>query len=490
MADTARHTLFPHQETALARIRDNPRPALFMEMRLGKTPVVIRWAKEQIWHTPSHPDRPHRILTIAPVSTLDDWAEELRRERVRPIIPLYNMARTEREELMWGGTGWYLINYEGVRILPEIADLPWDVVIADESTRIRNPSAKITKLMTSRFADVPFRAILSGEPRPESDLDYFSQFVFLHGMFMNHQNYWVFRNAHFNQNRFAKWDWTPKPGMRDAVKQYVHARAVVMTKKQVKIGGTFAPIQRRMVEQNDAQQRALKELSKKYAFEYIETKFATVRDVWMARVAGGFSPDRENPELLSNAKTVELVELLKGELAHEQVVVWFRFNEELEHVVNWLNQKAKIPTVGVTGATAVPERKDIRNRFAAGKFRVICVQIQLGKYGWDLSAARTAIRYSNAYDYESYSQSRERIVHPLKKDPLLELHLVTRNSLDEDVFDALKKKKRDSRMFMRELNTAFLERIRRSFGGQDPSLQTAPREVQNQKVRRVYPGSS
>jgi hypothetical protein len=38
-------SFWPHQEQAMAYALERDRIALFMEMRCGKTPVAVRWAK-------------------------------------------------------------------------------------------------------------------------------------------------------------------------------------------------------------------------------------------------------------------------------------------------------------------------------------------------------------------------------------------------------------------------------------------------------------
>lgn len=487
------HTFFPHQQKAFNTIKDESRVALFMQMRMGKSPVAVRWARRALRQaTPGtlQSNTGGRVLITGPLSVLDDWVDELKNEGIpaSSIVRLDRLTRTVREEYIAGGTGWYLLNKEAIVAQTDLVlSVPWDVVIVDESTIIRNPQAKITKILCDQLQYVPYRAILSGEPAPEGPLDYFSQFKFLLGSFMDFNNYWVFRAKRFRQHVRLPWLWMPQPGVRDEIHRWVHTHAVVMTRQQWKIGGTYAPVQRRVIEMNDRQRRALKEITKKYSFEYIETNFATVRDVWLARVAGGFSPDRENPELLSSGKADELINLLKTELHDEPVVVWFRFNEELEYVVKRLNA-AKISALGVTGATPKDRRKPIRDAFAAGKYQALCIQVQLGKFGWDLSHARTAIRYSNAYDLESYSQSRDRIVHPAKTDPLLEIHLVTKGTLDEDVYDLLKEKKRESHLFMRELNVRMLNRLKQEQQGETQTKKEIRAGRVTVKVRRIYPG--
>lgn len=439
------HVWWPHQHAAFAYAKDRDRIALFMEMRLGKSSVAIRWALQR-W--------PSRILIVAPLEPIYDWKAELEEEGVAPsdIIDLTNISKKVREELAYGGgRGFYLINYESVRATDFLADCAWDCLILDESTRIRNPRAQITKRILHDYGHVPRRAILSGLPRPESELDYFCQFEFLHGSFIGFHNYWSFREKAFNVNDEPgrEWDRWPKPGIREKIKEYLHEHAFVLTTKQAKMGNT-AIYERRVVPMTPKQRAAHQEVWKKYSYEYIETNYATVRDVWMARIAGGFSPDRENPELLSNAKTQAIYDLLTGELKGKQVVIWFRFTEELEHVVRFLKSK-RIRCAGIYGATPKPERARLRQAFSSGQVNVLCVQIQVGKYGLNLSASSTAIYYSNSYALEDREQSEKRIEHGSKSEPLLYIDLMTDGSIDAAVVSGLREKKRNAKQFMQRL---------------------------------------
>lgn len=438
-------TLFPHQQQALDRIRDASRVALFLQMRLGKTAVIIRWAKERVPNG--------RILILSPLTVIDpDWINELQLEGIRPsrIVNLTLMPTRVRREYAMGARGWFLLNPEGLRASPELIELPWDAVIVDESTTIRNPKAQITKLVTRGFQHVEYRAILSGDPAPEGPLDFFTQFEFLYGNFMGFSGsgaYWAFRHANFTQSFY---EWIPKPGVRDAIKAWVHERAVYITRDQVGIGSRKL-YQTRTVDMTSGQRRAYLHLFRKYEYDYIRTNFATVRDVWMARIAGGFSPDRDNPEVISLTKMSELRNLLTGELRSEQVVVWFRFNEELRYAVKFLRER-KIKVIGIDGLTHKTSRSVYRKWFDQGKYRVLCMQVKLGRFGINLSSASTAIYYSNAYDQESRSQSEDRIIHPAKTEPRLIIDLVTRDTIDTEVVRLLKEKRRSAMAFARRLN--------------------------------------
>src|SRR5690606_17681710 len=88
---------------------------------------------------------------------------------------------------------WYVANYEKLidhskrarqvrRALPScLAALPWDVVILDESTKVRKPKAKVTQIALQYLSQASHRAVLTGLPNPEGPEDFVTQMMFLCG---------------------------------------------------------------------------------------------------------------------------------------------------------------------------------------------------------------------------------------------------------------------------------------------------------------------
>ena len=439
----ALRSLFPHQVNALTYAANRSRIALFMEMRLGKTTVAIRWAKHH---------QLERVLVVAPLSVLPGWIDELRAEGV-PMGYINFLTGNTKLRVQVASeidTGWALINYEAVRAAPQILDLAWSGIILDESTRVRNPKAQTTKFMIRRTGHIGHRAILSGLPAPESPMDYFCQMQFLHGHFMNCMNFWVFRQTFFQLGRTG-WDWEPKPDTVTRVKHEVHRQAFVLTRKGANMGERKI-YERRVVPMTKEQNKAYQQVMKTFKFEDIETVWAVTRQLWLARIAGGFSPDQEHPRLISDTKLAELMTILTEELPNEPVVVWYRFNEEL-HATSLLLFDAKIPHKCITGETTVEQRRAAVADFQAGRFNVLLMQINCGKFGLNTSRASTAIYYSNSYELEARAQSEDRIVHMAKQEPLLYIDLVTGGTVDEAVVEALRDKKLTAKQFMNRILT-------------------------------------
>lgn len=455
-----KHVFAPHQRKAFSYARARKRVALFMEMRLGKTPVAIRWAK---W------TQAKRVLLVGPINTLVgklNWVGELKRESITPTVlvglskdrrwPLIRTSRITDCFLMraWA-TGWFAVNYEALLAQPDILNAPWDAIILDESTKIRNPRAQITKLLLKDTSHIPYRAILTGLPNPESPLDYFTQFQFLHGHFMHFDNFYIFRQKLFH-TLYTEWDWSPKPKVRDRIKQYVHDHAFVLTRKQAGVGSRKIR-QQRSVELNAAQRKLMKEIKKKFAIEEHETKWVTVLHTWLQRIAGGFHPITRG--LISDAKVQLAESLITKDFRKEPLVLWFRFNDEIEFLYHWMRKRHPDIKIGfIHGEIDKHQRARIQEQFQAGKLQVLLMQVKI-RFGWDLSRSSTAIYYSNSYEFEDRSQSEDRIIHLKKKDDCLYLDLVTLDTPDEDVVDALSDKRITSRQFNTRLNHAAVEYV-------------------------------
>jgi SNF2 family DNA or RNA helicase len=435
-----RKSLFPYQHEALSYARQRSRVALFMEMRLGKTLICIRWLSSQTGP----------FLIVAPVEALSGWVDELRGEGICSdrIHLLYGTKKQRLTELQSASSNaWCLINYEGLRVLgKEIKDHYWDAVVLDESTRIRNPKAGITKYCLASFNNVQRKAIMTGLPDPEGPMDYYCQMSFLHGSFMGSHNFWMFRHKYFTPDARG-WEWHPRSGAIDAIKREVHGLAYRLSRDKANIGSKKL-YQKRIVEMNTVQSKAYKQVKNEFAYKEKETKWVVSQITWLARLAGGFDP--EGLIHLSTKKLDELCRLLKEDLRDEQVLVWFRFNAELLAAVKRLSELG-IKVAYITGKVDKKNRPAIVKSFQSRTIRVLAMQVKCGRFGLDCSAADTAIYYSNPYDGEDRAQTEDRIVHPKKTKPLLLMDLITQGSIDEDVIRILKRKRLSSRQFMRAL---------------------------------------
>lgn len=431
----------PFQREAIGYCSRTEHPALFMEMRLGKTLVAIRACRG--WGS-------RRVLVLAPLSVLKAWEAELVLEGEdwisSPASDVLDLEHPPR-----GKTSWVLVNFERLLASFKRCDTSewerwanqFDAVIVDESVSIKNPKAKTTKVITTAFRRADHRMILTGLPAPETPLDYVEQFRFLYGWFMGCRKFWTFRNRFFEP---LDYDWVPKAGTRERIKKEVARLAFVLSRKDAGVGSRKI-YSRRYIEPTREQSALMDQVEGEFRLGETETKFSLVIHTWLGRISGGHGEDWN---CISERKGREILSLLQGELKREPVLIFFRFNAELRLTARLLRE-ARIPYTSIIGETEPGERARRRLLFQKGRVRVALVQIKVCRYGLDFSRSSTAIYYSNSFSLNERKQSEDRIIHPLKREPLLYIDLITRDSLDESVSEALRIKDADSKFFLRKL---------------------------------------
>ena len=451
-----------HQRLAFTYSRTQ-HPALFMEMRLGKTLVTIRRC---LTYAPRDAEDGLKILVVAPNSALGSWEDELDLESIkwfRIIGTAKQRRRIFAEALDWQGCAFILTNKESHRAIGDLLrSVDWDAIILDESTFIKNPKARVTKFYTNNFEDVPHKWILTGTPNPEDDAEFVTQFQFLTGRFMGFDDYWKLRSILYYPHP-AGHGWQPKKGVRKQLQKEVGRRAFVLRRKDAGLAKEkihevrkieFPPKMRKMYDLLE-QDFLIDGLDGQVA----TTIWASAKYQWLRQLCGGFHPEGGE---LHQLKSKVLLELLQTELRGEQLVVWFNYNQELDAVTKLLRKK-KFKVASMKGFTKIPERKRLRKQFQAGKIQVLCVQQAIAQMGMDLSAGDISVYYSAPPGYLAWKQTQDRILSMDKTGSLLFIHLLIDNSVDMDLYSALNVKGLEStRTLTQALTIATKERMERN----------------------------
>ena len=164
---------------ALNRLRTN-RGAMFGDvMGLGKTIEAIGTANAM---------GPTRILVVCPASVLFTWRREIWKWQTLGLPVFLIQAgcdTTLNQELIgWGVNGWYIINYDILGDYPEIkSGKPWDLLIVDESHKLKNPDAVRTQHVFGSDTIAPIPAekalLLTGTPMINYVHDLYTQLHYL-----------------------------------------------------------------------------------------------------------------------------------------------------------------------------------------------------------------------------------------------------------------------------------------------------------------------
>jgi SNF2 family DNA or RNA helicase len=461
--------LYPHQEQALAYARQRENPLLFMEMRLGKTAVVLRRCKEYI---PRGGKGFTAVLVVAPNSAVGSWERECELEGV-DFVNCASGTRDQRRqkaldtvEALIGSKRKVkhlavLLNREGWRVVPDVADeaYQWDAVILDEAHFIKNPRAEVTKFFLRSFQFVPHKWVLTGTPCGEGEEDAITLLNWSGERPGGTSNYWQFRQR-FMEPHPMGYGWALRPDGKEVLRQAIGKAACVMRRKDVRMERQKVH-ERREVEMPEAILKHYQELEKAFATKIGDAAISTIHAgaQWQAlrQLADGWL-DGQCIWARSTGKVAVLLDLLCGELLQEQVVVWCSYNQEVT-AIHAECAHLGIPSAFITGDIHPDHREKLRQRFQAGKLRVLILQQACAQTGLDLSASDTAVYFSTPAGLVARQQTEDRILSLAKKSPLLYIDLCTKNTVDEDLVELIRDKAiKSDRALSRALSVAIQRR--------------------------------
>jgi len=440
-------TPFRHQREAFTLAMSRPATAILHEMGCGKTLTTVavmgrRYLDGQI----------QRALVVAPLSVVPVWGKEIAQYADFPVTvtPLKGSSAQKAQQLQQTGNNGLsvvVINYESARLIEaELHAWKPDMIVLDESQRIKNPQAAQSKVFHRLGTKARYRMILTGTPIGNSPLDIWSQYRFLAPDIFP-SSFYAFRNRYATMGGYEGRQVIAYKHL-DELTQKAHSIAHRARKEDAldlpeytdqTLYCTLEPEARKLYKK--LKRDAVAELEKD---KLITAPRIITQMLRLSQLTGGFlrADDETLPRQVSKAKINVLKEALEDLLADEnrKVVIFARFLPEIEAICTLLGEMI----VGyrmITGAVNVTRRSEYVNDFQTDpNVRVFVAQTRTAGLGITLHAADTAIFYSLDYSYVDYQQARDRIHRAGQHRPCTAIHLVAEDTIDETVFDALRKK--------------------------------------------------
>ena len=420
MLKEKRTKLRKYQLDAL-RWSDNVRhPGFYLDMRLRKCLLTIRRIKR--WHCAGP------FLIVCPDSAIDGWTYWLELEGIDTWTELTGSAK-ERASLLFPFPAihtWFITNKECHRSTPEIKNIPWDVVVFDESRFMANPQSDMSKFYVNNFRDVNHRIILTGTPDYKNNLDYYQQLRFLDHRSLPYKDYWHFRMAAFF---LVGYDHVMKKKHHDILKNTL-AKYCYFVKREDVSGGRTQEYVKYTLKMPRKLRKRYTVVEEEFVLEQehdMKTIFATQSHIWLMRMCGGFIDDT----MVWDGKLKKLVDLMKHDLKNESVVVLCRFKREVYYIQNYLDQ-LKLKSDVYTGDIKKKVRREIIKAFSIGNFNYLIAHPAAISHGTDLAVATVVIFYSQPNGQELRDQSEKRIFTMADEKHMLIIDLIARETVDDD----------------------------------------------------------
>lgn len=398
-----------------------------------------------------------RVLVVAPTSVCSVWPHDLNQFATFPWEARVLLgdkkkrlkALNELENWPFKALRIAVINYESTHregIFEALAAYKPDLIVCDESQRIKNPSAAQSKALHKLGDAAPFRMILSGTPVQNNAVDLYSQYRFLDPAVYG-ANFYAFKNRYCIMGGYGQHQIVGYRNMDELVEKE-HSVAYRVTKEEC-LDLPQQTFINRYVQFTDAEQ-AIYEQLRKSSFLELETgenvTATTILTMYLRlmQLTGGFLTTDEStrPKQVNTAKLDALADIVDDYVvdAGKKLVIFARFRAEIAAIENLLRLR-KIQYGSIYGDVPMEERGKIVEDFQTNPdTKVFVAQIQTAGLGITLHAASTAVFYSYDYNYANYAQALARIHRIGQRLPVTYIHLVVDGSIDEKILAALENK--------------------------------------------------
>lgn len=429
----------PHEYQSYATefILSHPISAVFLEMGLGKSVITL----SAIFDLCLDSFLVCKVLVIAPLRVArDTWPAEINKwDHLKGLS--YSVAvgtEKERIDALKKQSTLYIINRENVDWLVHKSGIPFhfDMVVIDELSSFKSYGAKRFKSLLKVRPSVKRIVGLTGTPSSNGLMDLWAEFRILDlgqrlGRYISH-----YRNTYFKpdkRNAQIIFSYKPLPGAEEEIykqisditismkstdylkmPEYVSNEVfVTLSEKEWKVYSDFK-----------------EDMVANLGDEEIDAVNAAVLSGKLLQMANGAVYDSVNKAHVIHEKKLDALEDLIEGANGKPVLVAYWYKHDLERI------KERFPVRQIQSSKDIEDWND-------GKIPIAVIHPASAGHGLNLqSGGSTLIWFGLTWSLELYQQTNARLYRQGQKDTVIVHHIITKNTIDEDVLLALTKKEK------------------------------------------------
>lgn len=441
----AKYDAFQYQKEAFEAVKDLEYAAIFHEQGLGKTKIAIDlllyWLAETSVDT---------VLVVTKKQLVQNWIREFKNHTaIKPAV--LDTNKQSNFYVFTGPARVVVTNFEvlvsefdQVKLFLQTRNV---AIIIDESAKLKNPDAKLTKTFFELSTLFKKRVIMTGTPVANRPYDIWAQIFFLDQGKSLGTDFKSFKKETDLSNKLSR-DEDLQNSFEDVVSG-IHAKIKDFSVRETKNSGIIELPDKVYIKETinfAAEQKALYDRVRE------ELKIEIVKDGQPVEDDSSAIVKRllrlvqvtSNPRLVDDsfsgesAKEAVLDRLIHEILANgEKCIVWSSFIEN----INYFCQKyVELGSVKIHGGMNMTDRNRSVERFYTDDYRVLFATPASAKEGLTLTTANHVIFYDRGFSLDDYLQAQDRI-HRISQKKTCYIHnIIVNESIDEWVDVLLKSK--------------------------------------------------
>lgn len=454
-----------HQAPGVQHLLRRPAAALFMVPGAGKTTTVL--AAYWMLRNQGMIDV---LIVVAPLRPAHEvWPQQV--EEWSFPFKVEVLHGDKKDEALRRKADVYVVNYDGLEWLTRPENLKVlrshgkrRMLAFDESTKIKNTSTTRYKWVRQLLAICERRIILTGTPRPQGLEDLFGQIFALDFGARLGQYITQYRRTYFYPGGFGGRKWVPQPEIKDGRGKVVSKGAEERVREAIAelcyyVGDDALGLPEKVdvpvwIKLDKKTQRAYEEFEREFVLELRSGVVTAVNSAVLSsklrQIANGGVYDQDKRWRWLHDAKLEALEDLVEELNGEPLLLGYEFTPEGERIAKHF----KAPWV--YGKTNPKEAATAFAAFNAGDLPLLVVQAGAAAHGLNLQKASHHIAwFGRPWSVETYIQFMRRVHRLGQKKRVFIHHLLTRDTVQEHQFNAMKRNITNQ--------DKFLEYIRRQY---------------------------
>jgi SNF2 family DNA or RNA helicase len=429
----------PHEYQSYATefILSHPISAVFLEMGLGKSVITL----SAIFDLCLDSFLVCKVLVIAPLRVArDTWPAEINKwDHLKGLS--YSVAvgtEKERIDALKKQSTLYIINRENVDWLVHKSGIPFhfDMVVIDELSSFKSYGAKRFKSLLKVRPSVKRIVGLTGTPSSNGLMDLWAEFRILDlgqrlGRYISH-----YRNTYFKpdkRNAQIIFSYKPLPGAEEEIYKQISDITISMKSTDYLKMPEYVSNEV-FVTLSDKEWKVYSDFKEDMVAnlgdEDIDAVNAAVLSGKLLQMANGAVYDSENKAHVIHDKKLDALEDLIEGANGKPVLVAYWYKHDLERI------KDRFPV------RQIQSSKDIED-WNNSKIPIAVIHPASAGHGLNLqSGGSTLIWFGLTWSLELYQQTNARLYRQGQRDTVIVHHIITKNTIDEDVLLALTKKEK------------------------------------------------
>ena len=430
-------SLRPYQRDAADFLLAHGRGMILAPVGAGKTAITLTAIREAL-----ESGRARRFLVLAPLRVATTvWPAEAAKWVPGVRVALACGTPAQRARALadeWAQV--VVINYDNLQWLAE-QPLDFDAVVFDELTRLKNASGQRFKALHRVITQVPIRWGLTGSFTSNGLEDVFGQCKIVDQQLLGRSK-GAFMQVYFNGIKRGNFtEWTARPGALEAVMRRIQPATYLLAPGEY--SDTLPPLHVVPIEVS-MEMREYDLMRRNFVVEFptraARAASAAVVASKLQQLASGFLYDDARETIrLSTHKLDALADLL-AENQQAPTIVVYQYKAELEAL------RERFPHA--RGIEAMDD-------WNAGRVPLMLLHPKSAGHGLNLQHGGCHIVFlSLLWSLELYEQTIGRLHRSGQRHDVWCYVLITRNTIDQRIFDALQQKQSLSEIAINELANA------------------------------------